>query len=172
MRLGLIVGLVVVVVMLSGLTLAASAKFDRPSRSVTVERVIDAPRDRVWATVTAFASYEEWNPYVTSASGAASEGGELNLRLEAPGSSAEDVTVKVLTARFERKLRWEDRFVLPGLRDEEVTIRVLKLTPTSVRLFETVRMEGLLAPFADLDPTLHGLEQMAEALERRAEATS
>ncbi len=80
--------------------------------------------------------------------------------------------MKVLTARFERKLRWEDRFVLPGLRDEEVTIRVLKLTPTSVRLFETVRMEGLLAPFADLDPTQQGLEQMAEALERRAEATS
>ena len=171
-RFVLVVGLVVVVVMLSGLTLAASAKFDRPSRSVSVERVIDAPRDRVWATVTDFASYEEWNPYVTSASGAASEGGELRLRVETPGSSAEDVTVRVLTARFERKLRWEDRFVLPGLRDEEVTIRVLKLTPGRVRLFETVRMEGLIAPFADLEATKRGLELMAAALERRAEAAS
>ncbi len=54
-RFVLVVGLVVVVVMLSGMTLAASAKFDRPSRSVTVERVIDAPRDHVWATVTDFA---------------------------------------------------------------------------------------------------------------------
>ena len=46
--------------------------------------------------------------------------------------------MKVLTARFEQ-LRIEDRLVLPGVRDEELTFRVIKITPTRVRFEETAR---------------------------------
>lgn len=160
----------ILVVLLLGSALAASAAFDSPAQTVSVQRVIDAPRDRVWAVLTDFAAYEDWNPYVTSASGDVREDAELRLRLEPPGGEIEDVTVKVLTARFERKLRWEDRLVVPGLRDEEVTFRVLKLSSSRVRLFEDLRVEGLFSPFADLGPSTRGLELMAAALERRAEA--
>ena len=158
------------VVLLLGFALAASAAFDTPARTASVERVIDAPRDRVWAVLIDFSAYEDWNPYVTSASGDAREGAELHLRLEPPGGEIDEVTVKVLTARFERKLRWEDRLFVPGLRDQEVTFRVVKLSPSRVRLLEDLRVEGLFSPLTDLAQSTRGLELMAAALERRAEA--
>jgi hypothetical protein len=137
-----------------------------------VNRIVDAPRDAVWAELADLDSYASWNPYITEASGELREGNEIRLVLEPPGREPEDATMKVLTARFERKLRIEDRLVLPGIRDEELTFRVIKLTPARVRIEETVRMEGLLAPFADLESTKHGLELMADALARRVEEAS
>jgi uncharacterized protein YndB with AHSA1/START domain len=168
MRIGLVIGILVAVVLLSGVTLAASAKLDTPSQTVSVEEVIDAPRKDVFATLSDLDSYDEWNPYVTHASGDVRVGGELRLRLAPPGAETENVTVKVLTLTG-RKLRWEDRLVLPGVRDQEVTLRLVELSDSRVRLVETVRMEGLLAPWADLEATRSGLELMAEALERRTE---
>jgi hypothetical protein len=165
-----VLAVVIGVLVLAAVVLAASAKLDTPSQSASVERVIEASRERVWAELVDFGAYEEWNPYVTRASGEAREGEQLDLRLEPPGGDVENVTVKVLTARFERKLRWEDRFLLPGLRDEELTFFVRKLSSSRVRLVADVRLEGLLAPFADIAPTTRGLQQMASALERRAEA--
>jgi hypothetical protein len=159
-------------IVLAGLVLAASAKLDQPSKSESVARVIEASREDVWAALADLDAYSDWNPYITRASGDIRAGGELRLRLQASGGDAEDATVKVITAHFERKLRWEDRLVLPGIRDLEVTFKVTKLTPERVRLVETVRMEGFLAPFANLEPTTRGLEQMAAALERRVEANT
>lgn len=150
--------------------LAASAALDAPSRTVTVERVIDAPRERVWTVLSDLTAYEEWNPYVTRASGEVRIDEELRIRLGPPGGNAEDVTVKVLTARFERKLRWVDRLAVPGVRDEEFTFRIVKVSDSRVRLLEDVRVEGLLAPLTDVESTAEGLELMAAALERRAEA--
>ena len=162
--------LVVALIVLAGVVLATSAKLDTPSQSSTVNRVIDAPRETVWAALVDIDSYAAWNPYITAASGDLEEGKELRLVVEAPGEDSENATMKVLTARFERKLRLEDRLVLPGVRDEELTFRVIKITPTSVRFEETARLEGLLAPFADLGPTTSGLEAMAAALALRVEA--
>ena len=160
------------VIVLAVAVLAASAKLDTPAKSETVNLVVDAPREAVWAALADLDSYASWNPYITEASGDLREGSEVRLVIEAPGEEREDATMKVLTARFERKLRLEDRLVLPGIRDEELTFRVIKLTPERVRFEQTVRMEGLLAPFADLGPATEGLEQMAQALAQRVEDTS
>jgi hypothetical protein len=163
--------LLIVLVVLGGVILGASAKLDTPSQSSTVSRIIDAPREAVWAALADLDSYSEWNPYITEASGDLEEGKEIRLVLTPPGKDSEEATMTVLTARFERKLRIEDRLVLPGVRDEELTFQVFKLTPSRVRLEQTARLEGLLAPFADLEPTTNGLEAMAAAIEQRVEAT-
>ena len=162
--------LVIALLVLVGAVLAASAKLDTPSQSSTVNLVIEAPRETVWAALVDIDSYAAWNPYITEASGDLEEGKEVRLVIEAPGEDPEDATMKVLTARFERKLRIEDRLVLPGVRDEELTFRVIRMTPSRVRFEETARLEGLLAPFADLGPTTSGLEAMAAALAQRVEA--
>jgi uncharacterized protein YndB with AHSA1/START domain len=159
---------VALLALVAAIVLGASAKLDTPSKSESVERMIDAPPEVVWDALAEIDAYREWNPYVTEASGDVRVGAELRLRLAPPGGETEEVTVKVLTVT-PRKLRWEDRLVLPGVRDEEVTFRVVKISELQVRLEETVRMEGLLAPWADLAPTTQGLEAMAAALERRVE---
>ena len=49
--------LVVALLVLAGVVLAASAKLDTPSQSSTVNRVIDAPRETVWAALVDLDSY-------------------------------------------------------------------------------------------------------------------
>jgi hypothetical protein len=164
--------LVLGLLLLAGVVLAASAKLDTPAQSRTVNVIIEAPRATVWAALADLDSYTDWNPYMTEASGDLVEGKEVRLVLTPPGKDPEVATMKVLTARFERKLRLEDRLVLPGVRDEELTFRVVKITPSRVRFEETARLEGLLAPFADLGPTTSGLEAMGTALAQRVEATA
>ncbi|MBA2741671.1 MAG: SRPBCC domain-containing protein [Actinobacteria bacterium] len=167
-RIVLLAGVLALVVVLAGATLAASAKLDRPSTTKAVEQVIDASRKTVWNALIDLDAYDEWNPYVTRARGEIVIGSDLELVLSPPGEELREATVELLTATG-RKLRWEDRLLLPGLRDQEVTFRVFEVSDERSRLVVAVRSEGLLSPWADLEPTRRGLERMAAALARRVE---
>ena len=51
--------------------------------------------------------------------------------------------------RAGRKLRWQDRLVLPGVRDWEYEFVLEPLANGRVRVDQIIHIEGLLAPFAD-----------------------
>ncbi|SDI32212.1 SRPBCC family protein [Nonomuraea jiangxiensis] len=57
-------------------------------------RVIDssieiaAPPEEVWAILTDFAKYEEWNPFILQAEGTAAAGATLRLNIRPPGGTA------------------------------------------------------------------------------------
>ena len=70
----------------------------------------------------------------------------------------------------ERKLRWQSRLLLPGLRDEEVEVILDPIADGRVRARLQYRTEGLLAPLADEEGRREGLEAMAAALKQQAEA--
>ena len=143
---------------------ALSALTDQPHRYGRDAVVVDAPPAAVWAVLTDFERYGEWNPYVTRAQGSATEGSELALRVEGDAQDAEVLIVRPL-----RKLEWRSRTLAPGLRDHEQIFRVVPLGPERVRVVSETRFEGLLAPFADLDDHRRGFQAMIRALARRAE---
>ena len=159
--------LVVALLVLAGVVLAASAKLDTPSQSSTVKLVIEAPREPSgppsW-TLTPTLPGTRTSP---RRAGTSRRGRSSASVIEAPGKDSEDATMKVLTARFEQ-LRIEDRLVLPGVRDEEhVPGDQDHADPRPLR--GNGPAGGLLAPFADLEPTKNGLEAMAAALAQRVE---
>ncbi|HXV96485.1 MAG TPA: SRPBCC domain-containing protein [Gaiellaceae bacterium] len=147
--------------------LGASAALDRPARVVTLPSTVVGTKQEVWDTLTDFAAYEEWNPVVTEASGEAREGGELDLEVRLPGHDPESLEAKVLIFRPERKLRWQDRLVLPGVRDWEYEFVLEPVEGGHVRIVQLLRIEGLLAPFADTAAAREALELQAEALVAR-----
>ena len=53
---------------------------------------IDAPPERVWAVLTDFPAFADWNPFVTSISGVPAPGARLEVRLCPPVGMA--MTVK------------------------------------------------------------------------------
>ena len=156
--------------MLAGAVLAASALVDQPSRYYRDVVVVEAPRELIWDVLTDFEAYDEWNPYVTRATGTASEGADLELTLDASDEEAEDAAAEVLIVHPRRKLEWRTRVLVPGLLDHEQIFRVLPLGPRRFRVVQEARFEGLLAPFADLDGERRGLVTMIEALAERAQA--
>lgn len=151
---------------------AGSIALDRPSQSVHRELVVDARRDDVWRLLTDFARYEDWNPYITHASGRAREGTEVDLHIDPLHSAPHDVECDVIDVKWMRKIFWRCRDYAPGLLDREHTFRVLPLGRDRVRLVYDGRWEGIFVPFADLDDRKSGYRRMADALKRRAERTS
>ena len=144
--------------------LGASALLDRPAQIASLSATVEAPKPEVWAVLTDFAAYDEWNPVLREASGEAREGSTLELEAALPGHDPESLDAEVLIARPDKKLRWQDRLVVPGLRDWEYEFVLEPLEPGRVLIVQQLRVEGLLAPFADEDAARQALVLMADAL--------
>ncbi len=163
-----ILAIAVALAVLLVVSIGMSAALDAPSQTSTTSTVIGAPREVVWGIVMDFPSYPEWNPYMT-VSGDARVGESLAIRLSTPGHGTQDADATVFVLRPPRKLRWQSRTLLPGVRDLEYEIIVAPLGPSRTELVQRARFEGLLAPFVDHGATTDGLERMAAALAQRAE---
>lgn len=162
--------LVAAVVLVAGAVLA-SAAVDQPSHYYRDAVVVEAPREAIWALLTDFDGYSDWNPYITSASGTPKVGSQIDLRFEPEGGDAATQTGELLVVKPRRKLEWRTRTLVPGLLDYEQVFRVLPLEPGRFRIVQEARFEGLLAPFSDLEPRHEGLARMVAALAERASAS-
>lgn len=144
--------------------LLVSAALDEPSREYRHAVVVEAPREAIWALLTQFDRYDEWNPYITEASGDATEGSSIDLAFATGDGDAEKATAEVLISRPMRKLEWRTRQLVPGLLDREQIFRVIPRGPGRYVVLQDVRLEGVLAPFSDFADDRAGLRAMLAAI--------
>jgi hypothetical protein len=105
--------------------------------------VIDAPAERVWAVVTDFAAYPEWNPFIRRISGELREGTRLEVRIEPPGGRALTFKPTVRVVEANRELRWLGRLLLPGIStastasgsSRSTTVASVSFSPSASRAF-------------------------------------
>ena len=168
LRLALVV--LAALVLLALAALGASAALDRPARIMMVSTAVEASKPEVWAVLTNFDDYDQWNPVITSASGEPVVGAELDLELTLPDHDAEELDAEVLIVRGDRKLRWQDRLVVPGVRDLEYEFIIQPVEPGRVVVVQLLRSEGLLAPFTDEEAGREALALIGEALVERLAA--
>jgi hypothetical protein len=164
-----LVKLAVGIALLMLVAVGASAALDAPSRTATTETIVDAPREVVWNVLMDFEAYGEWNPLMPSVEGTAEVGETLDIHLTPPGGPDRDLEAKVYVFKPPRKLRWQSRLLVPGLRDLEYEVIVAPLGPNRAEVTQRARYEGLLVLVSDTGSTTAGLESMAAALKRRAE---
>ncbi len=129
---------------------------------------------RVWAVLTDFAAYPEWNPFIRSISGELREGAKLEVRIEPPGARATTFKPTVRAVEPSRELRWLGRLLLPGVFDGEHSLRVEPLDGGRSRFVMSERFSGLLVGLlkGTLAKTEIGFEQMNAALKARVEQAS
>ena len=132
---------------------------------------IDAPPEQVWQVLAGFASYPEWNPFITSIEGEPREGAKLEVRIAPPGGRPMTFRPTVRAARPSRELRWLGRVLLPGIFDGEHVLAIEPLGEGRSRFIQSERFTGLLVPAlrGTLDKTERGFEQMNQALKARVE---
>lgn len=126
---------------------------------------------RVWRTLTAFADYPAWNPFILAIEGSPSVDARLRVQIRQPGGSVMTFRPRVLIAEPERQLRWKGRLLVPGLFDGEHSFR-LEPVPGGVRLHHEERFTGVLAalmPASSYDRIRQGFEAMNAALKARVE---
>jgi hypothetical protein len=143
-------------------------------RELRREIEIDAPPERVWAVVTDFAAYRDWNPFIRRISGELREGARLEVRIEPPGARATTFKPTVRAVQPNRELRWLGRLLLPGAFDGEHSLRIEPLEEGRSRFVQSERFTGVLVPLVGgmLAKTEAGFEQMNAALKTRAEQVS
>ena len=72
------------------------------------EKFVPAPPERVWAELTDFASFPEWNPLVLEAKGPAEPGGRVAIRVPNLAQPSKILAITARITRFEpgRELAW------------------------------------------------------------------
>jgi hypothetical protein len=132
---------------------------------------LNAPPERVWRTLTAFAAFPLWNPFIREASGELKEGARLRVKLELHGSRPWVFRPTLLRFEPNRELRWLGRLFIGGLFDGEHRF-LLEPKGGGTRLVQAETFSGWLLPL--LWPSLEqgtrrGFEEMNRALKARVE---
>jgi hypothetical protein len=114
---------------------------------ISSEIEIDATPEDVWAALTDFARYHEWNPGFEKAEGRAAVGETLHLTFAKQGGKGMKMHPTVLAADPGRELRWLGRLWLPGIFDGEHRFEIQEIEPGRVRFVQAERFSGVLVPF-------------------------
>ncbi|MDX1690032.1 MAG: SRPBCC domain-containing protein [Acidimicrobiia bacterium] len=143
------------------------------SQATSTEIVIDARPERVWATLTDFERYGEWNPFIPRLEGAARVGARLDAHIRPAGRTATRIRPVVTHAEPDRHLAWLGRIGIRGLYDGHHHFELDATDDGETRLRHWERFSGLLVrPVNRLlgDAVHDGFVAMNEALKERVEA--
>jgi len=136
---------------------------------------IAAPARQVWAILTDFAGYPQWNPFIRQARGNLREGERLKALMQPSGARGMTFSPTILHVEADRELRWIGHLFVPGLFDGEHIFTIEPRGRGRVLFTQREIFTGLLVPlFArmlDTD-TRRGFEEMNKALKARAEESA
>jgi hypothetical protein len=130
---------------------------------------IEAPPEAVWAQLADLGRYEEWNPFITRAEGAAETGQRLSLRMQPSGGRAMTIRPTVTSASQGSAFEWLGHLGVPGVFDGRHRFE-LSPTATGTHVVQRESFRGVLVrPLRkSLDTgTLAGFEAMNAALRQR-----
>jgi hypothetical protein len=107
---------------------------------------IAATPQQVWAVLADLDAYHQWNPFITSSSGALRVGATLTNRMhDATGDTTFTPVVQVVEPG--RELRWLGRVGPGGLFDGQHTFTIKRLGPGRVLFTQREDFTGVLIPF-------------------------
>ena len=142
------------------------------SRLIKTETIIQASAERVWAEITDFPSFPDWNPFVREASGRLEPGQQLKIKLRLDHGLKMTFKPRVTVVEPNRELRWLATFGRLGVFDVD---RAFLIEPHDggVRFVMSEECTGWLTPvmFAtNLEAQLYrGYDAFNQALRMRVE---
>lgn len=146
---------------------------DVPGNVVGATIDIEVAPEHVWAILTDFAHYAEWNPFTPRVMTTLSVGAPVDLWVVLrPG--APTIRVRQRVSHFDegRRIAWQMRGIPRWILANERSQWLLPLEGRRTRYCTTDAFLGLLAPLVLLlqrNAIERGFDAMAEALKRRAE---
>ena len=139
------------------------------NRHLTTDITIDAPADAVWAVLTDFEKYPEWNPFIVKVSGEIKKGGAIEVTFHTKGSDPVVFTPKILLNEKNNIFQWEGRLLMPGLFTGRHTFQLVRVEPRKTILVQKEDFNGILVPFFNFKSTIDGFTLMNRELKKRVE---
>ncbi|MFC3493144.1 SRPBCC family protein [Glycomyces rhizosphaerae] len=130
---------------------------------------VDARANEVWAVLTDFPAYGEWNPFITEISGLLAEDERLEASFLQPNGKTNRFRPRVLRVSPARQIRWLGKLGPGGLFDGEHYFVLEPQPDGSTVLTHGERFTGVLVPAMKslLADTEQGFASMNSALEAR-----
>jgi hypothetical protein len=144
-----------------------------PRTELRTEVEIHAPIAHVYAVLTDFARYEQWNPFLTAVQGPLVVGQRLAVEMSLPEGKTYLLQPEVTHVAENAELRWRGRFLTPALLEAEHFFLLTERGPSLTRVVQGQNFSGFLLRFAGSVLTLaaRGSVYMDQALKKRAESS-
>jgi hypothetical protein len=152
---------------------AGPAKISITMKQIETRVVINASPEQVWATLTDFQAYPDWNPFIVKLKGKPAVGTTLEAHLKLGNKAPQVFKPEVLVAQVGSKFRWRGKLFVRGLFDGEHYFKLRPLKDGQTELTQGERFSGLLSgPIMRMihAETVQGFELMNRALRARVEA--
>lgn len=133
---------------------------------------IQATPQQVWAILTDFEKYPEWNPFVKTFKGNPQVGERVEVRLQPQNGRAMVFKPVVLEYDKNRSLTWLGTLWAKGLFDGEHAFRLQPNADGTTTLHQTEHFNGILVPLfkKNLETnTKKDFERLNAALKKRVE---
>ena len=151
------------------ITFIALFAWAQPAKSMEISTsiTIKATPEKVWKVLTTFASYPEWNPFVTSLEGQPVVG--KKIKVTAGGMNFQPT---VLVFEKNRELKWKGKLLFAGIFDGTHRFVLTDNGDGTTRLEHSEKFNGILVPLMKKKletETLQGFEDMNLKLKQRVE---
>ncbi len=136
---------------------------------------IEATPSQVWAVLTDFEKYPDWNPFIKSLTGNVAVGQIIIARLEPPGGSGMTFKPRVLAYEKNKEFRWLGNLFFKGLFDGEHRFELTDNGDGTTTLVHSEHFKGILVPLLNKMievNTKNGFEAMNLELKNRVENLS
>lgn len=142
------------------------------AKEIKTEILINATPDKVWAILTDFDNYPNWNPFIKSIKGQVAVGNKITARMEPPEAKGMTFVPKVLVFETNKEFRWLGHLLFPGLFDGEHKFELVDNKNGTTTFRQSEKFKGILVPLfqkmLDINTT-NGFIQMNKKLKELAE---
>ncbi|MBL7782842.1 MAG: SRPBCC domain-containing protein [Saprospiraceae bacterium] len=139
------------------------------SKELKTEITIQASPEKVWAILTNFEQYPNWNPFIKSITGNAVVGQRITAVIQPPQSKTMTFKPKVLAFEPNREFRWLGNLLFPGIFDGEHQFILIDNQNGTTTLHHNEFFSGLLVGLLNLENTRMGFEAMNRKLKELSE---
>lgn len=142
------------------------------AKEIKTQILINASPEKVWAVLTNFEKYPEWNPFIKSIKGDVKVGSKIIAILEPPESKGMTFKPKVLVFDSKKEFRWLGHLLFPGLFDGEHKFELIENYDGTTTFVQSENFKGILVPLfkrmLDVN-TVNGFNLMNQKLKELAE---
>ncbi|MGE6396101.1 SRPBCC family protein [Chryseobacterium scophthalmum] len=139
---------------------------------LTTDIIINSTPEKIWAVLTDFTNYPNWNPFITSLTGNFEVGKKIMVRIEPPEAKVNTFKPTVTAYEPKKKLSWLGVFLMRGIFDGEHKFELTDNGNGTTTLVQSEHFIGILVPLFKkmLDNnTRRGFEEMNKKLKEQVE---
>lgn len=142
------------------------------AKEIKTEIIINATTEKVWAILTDFENYPNWNPFIKYIKGEVKVGNKITARIEPPEAKGMTFKPKILEFEKNKELRWIGHLLFPGLFDGEHKFELIDNGNGTTTFIQSEKFRGILVPLFKKqleNNTKRGFEAMNNKLKELSE---